>query len=172
MFKKFLTFLGAITFALIILGGIRYTIVAFSGSSADKSSLAYANDSVKAIAPNWNAKALVDRAHPALFAQTNPQQFTALLDKIREIGALQKLESCRGQSTISYPSLFKYLVGGSSSTDAAYLCVAKFVHGEAALVLKLHKDDKAGWQIVAFNVDSPFFKKAPTKVDNTEEKKP
>ena len=167
MFKKFLTFLGALTFILLIFAGIRYAGSTVYGRMADKESAAYANNAVKAITANWNAQELVNRAHPALLAKTNPQEFTGLFDKIREIGKVKKLEKCEGQAIINYPSLFSYAIGSGSETNAKYVCRADFDRGPAALAMILHKDAKAGWQIVTINVDSPFFKPAASKPESS-----
>ena len=159
MFKKFLTALGAVTFVILIFAGFRYTVMSISARMVDKDSAAYANESMKAIVTSWNAQELVNRAHPDLLAKTDPQAFTALFDKIRQIGKAKKIEECVGQASISYPSLFRYAIGGGSVTNARYICKGEFEQAPVALLMTLHKGDEAGWQILAINIDSPFFKK-------------
>lgn len=153
MFKKFLTVLGGIFLVIIIAGLIGAATFATRQYMMDKDSAQYANDAMKAIATDWDASQLINRAHPKMLENAKPEAFAELFDSVREIGALKQLKPCQGQSGLNYT------VGGGFTTSASYVCVAEFEHGPATLTLALLKEKGAPWQIASLNIDSPFFKK-------------
>jgi hypothetical protein len=154
--KSFLMVMGAIFVALILAAcvvGIGFFI---RGKMIDRESAAYVNDAAKAIVSEWDVDALLQRAHPSMTANTKPDAYAELFDKIRAIGKLKNFNECEGESSLGYA------IGRGIIYSATYVCKEEFDNAPAQLTFALIKDND--WQIRAINIDSPFFS-APKQED-------
>src|SRR3954463_8353820 len=98
--KKFLAILGTV-FLLIIVFLVANAVILFSrGRNLDKECSAYADAALKAIATDWNEKALLDRASPELKKAGSIEQLDANFRRLGSLGHLQRADPMKGQAGI------------------------------------------------------------------------
>jgi hypothetical protein len=152
MMRKFFLGLGVLTALLLVAGGIGFFVLARNGEALDKMSKAYVDDSVLAIAANWNVDELWKRAGPRLRASVKREDLRNLFDALGgALGQMAEYDGSAGQATMS-------VVNAQSTVGASYIANARFRKGEAAISVALVKVGDA-WMIEGFHVNSPALLK-------------
>jgi hypothetical protein len=153
MLRKFFLGLGVFTALLLVAGGIGFFVLARNGEALDKASKAYVDESVVAIAANWNVDELWKRAGPRLRASVKREDMRNLFDALNgALGQMADYDGSAGQATMS-------MVNSQSTVAAQYVAKAHFRKGDAAISVALVKvgDD---WMIEGFHVNSPALLKS------------
>jgi hypothetical protein len=147
--RKFFTWLGICTAALVVFAIAGMAIMAVRGSELDGQSRAYVAESVIAIVPAWNHEELLRRATPQLKASAKPFELAALFNALSAgLGKLLENEMPVGSATISITS------GEGKVIAANYAVKARFEKGDAIIRITLLKlDDR--WRVHGFYIDSP-----------------
>jgi hypothetical protein len=120
----------------------------------NKGGTAYAEQSMKAIASNWDPKELESRASPEFKSATSPEQMAQIVALGKnKLGKLIELRPFVMQNFDA-----KTASGEGSKTLITFNGSGKFEKGEADLTFGLvRRDDK--WSIMAFKMNSAQFLK-------------
>jgi len=150
--KKFLTILGGVFLAVILLLVGLFGFVAYEGHGLDVSSKAYVEVNVPPIIATWSTNELLKRSSPQLLEviNKNPQQLDELFRAFSRLGAMKTFGDVKGESTVAVTAQDGKVI------TAAYSGTGKFAHGDAQISVRLIQN--AGqWQLLSFNVNSPLL---------------
>jgi hypothetical protein len=157
--RKYLERFGvyAAVFLIAILTWL--VVVSRHGINLDKSSRAYVDQAIPAIAADWSDnRAFVSRLSPDFRAEVTDSQIDANFARMRVLGALKQYIGSKGMSHIAYNSYWSAVSLGAGLTTAEYKADVVFANGPAIFTIDLIKlrDD---WRIQSFHVSSPLFQK-------------
>ena len=148
--RKFFVGLGIAFAVLVVAGGVAFGVLAWNGAALDKSSQAYVDQSVVAIAADWNADELWKRAGPRLRHAVKETDLRDLVAGLRAaLGPLAEYDGSRGQAIIS-------VVNAQTQTSAQYVAKGRFEKGEAEVKIALVRSGDS-WLIEGFHVSSPVL---------------
>ena len=145
--RKFFYGLGIFTALLITASGLGFYVLARDGAALDRVSKAYVEDSIVAVAANWNVDELWKRTIPHFRQTTNVDDVRGLFDAARSaLGPLVEYRGSEGEAAISvHPS--------NTIVSAKYVAKAHFEKGDALVQLTLLKQGDA-WMIEGFHIRS------------------
>jgi hypothetical protein len=154
LFKRFLLFLGVITFLFLVLLGAGIGYGTYLCYSLAPSGQAYADESVRAIITTWSKDELIKRSSPELRANTNQGQLDQVFVTLNKLGSFQSYGGAQGSVGLSL-NVKKGLI-----ITATYHATATFQNGRAAITISLIRHDNA-WQIESFHTEQgpfPFYR--------------
>jgi hypothetical protein len=151
--KRFLSIIGGLFLALVLLAAGFFGYVAYQGRDLDASSKAYVEENIPAIISAWSKDELLKRSSPQLRKMINekPEQSDQLFQKFSKLGPMQSFGEVKGDSNVSYTTQ------NGKVTTAAYVVTAKFKNGEGSITARLIQSPAGQWQFLLFHVDSPLF---------------
>jgi hypothetical protein len=150
--RKFFYGLGVVTAVLIVAAGIGFYFLASNGAALDTASKTYTEESVVAIAGNWDADQLWKRASPRLRKAATQQQISDLLAAAKDaLGPMLEYRGSKGQALMS-------VVNAHSVVSAQYVASGSFQKGAADFRINLVKQNET-WMIEGFHIDSPAMMK-------------
>lgn len=152
--KRFLSIIGGLFLALVLLAAGFFGYAAYQGRGLDASSKAYVEENLPAIVSTWSKDELLKRSSPQLLKILNekPEQLDQLFQKLSTLGPMQSLDDAvKGDSNVSYN------IQGGKVTTAAYAVSAKFKNGEGHIKVRLIQSPAGQWRFLVFYVDSPLF---------------
>jgi hypothetical protein len=151
--KKFLSIVGGVFLALVVLAIAFFGYAAYQGRGLDKSSKAYVEEGVPPVISTWSKEELLKRSSPQLLkiVDEKPEQLDRLFKKFAKLGSVQSLGEAKGSANISYGSKNGKVI------SAAYIVTAKFTNGEGRISIRLIQSPAGEWQFLAFHIDSPVF---------------
>lgn len=145
--KKFLMVLGVIFLCVVLIAVIGFAIAAYNGTKLDKSSKAYVDEAVPAIAASWNAEELIMRASPELLKVMSVDKLDTMFKLFAEkLGALKEYQGSEGDSLVNFSSSGKVIT-------ANYIAKAAFEKADAQIRIGIVKHDEK-WQLLEFRVNS------------------
>ncbi len=125
--RKFFYGLGILTAVAIVAGGVGFFILARDGAALDTASKVYVEDSVVAIAANWDADELWKRASPHLRTMMRQADLRGLFDAAKgALGPLPDYRGSKGEALIS-------VMNAQTTVSAKYLAGGHFQKGDAQL---------------------------------------
>ena len=151
--KRFLSIIGGLFLALVLLAAGFFGYVAYQGRDLDASSKAYVEENSPPIISAWSKDELLKRSSPQLRKMINekPEQSDQLFQKFSKLGPMQSFGEVKGDSNVSYTTQ------NGKVTTAAYVVTAKFKNGEGSITARLIQSPAGQWQFLLFHVDSPLF---------------
>jgi hypothetical protein len=150
--RKFFMGLGVLTTMLVVAGGIGFYFLASKGQALDRMSKAYVDDTVVAIAANWDANELLKRAGPRLRATARPDEIRGLFDVARgALGPMLDYGGSRGEAILS-------VANSQPMVSAKYVAKGHFQKGDAELQIVLSKQGDT-WLIEGFHISSSALMK-------------
>jgi hypothetical protein len=157
--RKFFVGLGVVFALLIVAGGIGIFVLVRNGAALDSASKAYTEQSVEAIARDWNGSELWKRASPALRRIASPAQIDRLFASAKQsLGPLVTYGGSQGQTMMSY-------LNAHATVAARYVAHGHFAHGDADLQISLIKVD-GEWMIQGFHINSPALLHRAANMDS------
>ena len=150
--RKFFFGLGVFAAFVIVAGGLGFFILARNGNALDTASKAYVEESVVAIAANWDVDELWKRASPRLRTTVKPDEIRGLFDAAK--GALGPLVDYRGSQGEAMMSL----QNASPAVSAQYIANCSFQKGNAEIRITLVKQGDT-WLIRGFHINSTAMMK-------------
>jgi len=147
--KKFFTIVGLSFAALLIIGVIFFSIVAYQGSELDDESEAYINEVTPLILSDMKKDTLFKYADQELINSASPEEFEKIFSMFNKLGSLQSYNGCSGQASIN-------INGSNKSITAYYEANATFDNGEAIVKVTTIKRNES-WKIIGFHINSPYF---------------
>ena len=150
--KKFLSILGGLFVALVVVFAAFFGYAAYQGRHLDASSKAYVEANLPPILSTWSKDELLRRSSPQLLKIVNerPGQIDQLFKMLSKLGAMRSLGDVKGDSNVSYTT------NDGKIITAAYVATAHFENGEARTSVRLIQSS-GQWQFLLFNVNSPLF---------------
>jgi len=146
--RKFFIGLGVVFAVLIVAGGAGIFVLARKGAALDSASKAYTEQSVEAIARDWDGGELWKRASPGLRRVATPEQIDRLFASAKQsLGPLVTYAGSQGQAMMSY-------LNAHATVAARYVAHGHFAHGDADLQISLIRIDGT-WMIQGFHIDAP-----------------
>jgi len=145
--RKFFYGLGVFTAFVIVAGGIGLFILSRNGNALDTASKAYVEDSVVAIAANWNVDELWKRASPHLRTIARPEDIRGFFDAAKgALGPLVAYQGSEGEALMS-------VINTHSQVSAKYIARGQFQKGNADFQVVLIKQGDS-WMIEGFHINS------------------
>jgi hypothetical protein len=144
--KRFLFFLGLITFLFLILFGAGMAYGLYLSDSLSPSAKEYADESVRAIITTWSKDDLVKRRSPELQATTNKGQLNQVFTEFKNLGNLQNYTEAEGNVNASFNIKEGLII------TATYFASASFQHGKAEITIQLIRHHNV-WQILGFHLN-------------------
>jgi len=146
--RKFFLGLGVVAASVIVAAGIGLFVLARNGNALDQMSKAYVEDSVVAIAANWDANEFWKRASPHLRTTIKQDDVRGLFDAAKgALGSLVDYRGSKGEALIS-------VMNARSTVSARYVANGHFQKGDAQFQIVLVKQGDA-WMIEGFHINSP-----------------
>lgn len=153
--RRLLYILGALTFILVLLGGIGLAVLFYNGNKLDTESKAFVDRVLPAIVISLSSDRLFEYATDELRANASPADLRALFDNLSRLGPLVEYQGATGQSNLSYA------VGSGRTISAAYVAQARFENGSSTFrVVLLKRDDR--WLFHSFFAE-PAFQNRPSR---------
>ena len=150
--RKFFYGLGVVTAIAIVAGGIGLFMLARNGAALDTASKAYVEDTVVAVATNWDADEFWKRTSGHLRSTATLSDMRKLFDSARQtLGPLLQYRGSQGQALIS-------TLNAQTTISARYVARGRFQNGDADLQLVLVKQGDA-WMIEGFHINSTALMK-------------
>jgi hypothetical protein len=140
------TAVAAITLAVLALAALAG--LAWTDARLDSESAAVARSALKAIATDWDPKALAARSTPDLVAAA-PDRIAAQFDRLSRFGDA-RIGVCRGGSRLEFQGR------AAPRAAALYDCDLDFQAGPAEADIALRYAGGA-WRISGFRVNSPLL---------------
>ena len=145
--RKFFTGLGVLTAIVIVSVGLGFFVLNSKGQALDRTSKAYVEDSVAAIAAHWDADEFFKRAGPELRTRVKPDDIRGLFDAARSaLGPLVEYRGSQGEAEIA-------VLDSQHRVSAKYVAHGHFQKGDAEIKLLLVKQGDA-WMIEGFHINS------------------
>jgi hypothetical protein len=141
--KRFLTVVGGIALAALVLILSLVAVAAVKGRRLDDESKRYADTTILAIASTWNERVLLNQASPEFTKACPATCVDTLFAQAGKLGALEHYFGSKGQANVNF------LLGKGTSVTAVYIARAEFVHGAASIKLDAIK---RGGQTLGFFV--------------------
>jgi hypothetical protein len=152
--RKLLTWIGAATLVLLVVGGAGFAYMVTRGLHMDEEARLYADKAVRPIIEHWNPDALKAQASPSLLANIKPDQLASLFVWFQTLGELKTINPCTGQARLDVNTTTGRTLTGQ------YTCQAQFQAGPATIQLSLIKTQNQ-WRIFGFHVNSPALLPRP-----------
>ncbi|GJL95281.1 MAG: hypothetical protein DHS20C05_16860 [Hyphococcus sp.] len=156
--KNFLAVLGGLALVafIIIAGGLIW--LGFQLNGVTKEAKLYTQETVTAVASEWDGDALFERADDVLLNNLNKSDVERVTEEgNRAIGRLQSMDPVECTATISTHT--------STGKKATANCTVRAVHerGEGFYTLIVIRRDNA-WALNTFHFDTKSSKEAPKEV--------
>ncbi|WP_338284973.1 hypothetical protein [Luteolibacter sp. LG18] len=146
--KKTFVILACGILGFLLLLGIGVGVLVKKGMAVDQTSQAEAEGIIRAVAADWDTKALLDRASPELKAVAPPADLEKLFVLFRRLGKLHDLE-LSGQGGLHY----SMTTDNGKVVTASYVANATFDGGPATVSIDLIQ--RAGkWEVMKFYIHS------------------
>ena len=99
--KKAFVIGGVVLVGLLAIAGSIIGYWAYCGTALDRSSRAFVDEAIPAIATGWSPHELVKRESPSFFKATSDDQLVKLFVAFRKLGALKTYRGSKGEETIN-----------------------------------------------------------------------
>jgi hypothetical protein len=150
--RRFFYGLGLLTAVLVVAGGIGLFVLFRNGAALDTMSKAYVEESVVAIAANWDANELWKRASPRLRTMTKPDEIRGLFEAAKDaLGPLLEYRGSQGQAMM-------WAMNSQTKVSAQYVANCSFQRGNAQVQIALIKQGDR-WMIEGFHINSSALMK-------------
>ncbi len=144
---------------ILLIAVIAYCFFFHGGSEAElnankKTSHQFAAESIKAITGSWSTDELQQRAHRLLMegVKQSGNSLDEYFKVLSQLGTLNKDGDCK------FLNVASVLTEAARYATASYLCAVEYSNGPANIGVEVRQDNMTGpWQIVNFQVNSPFF---------------
>jgi hypothetical protein len=142
---------------VLLIATLAYTFI-WQGNMADKSEQKSAQNftaqSIQVVTGTWSSDELQKRAHPLLMqgVKESGNSMSEYFKVLSQLGELKKGPEC------NFLSMAKVTTAKEHFISASHLCAVEYSHAQATIGVEVRKDNMSGpWQIVNFQVNSPFF---------------